>query len=108
MLVFGGGSGATSGTGGRYHPPSDTWTPMSTTGAPSASTPIAAWTGQRLLVHGASGGGAYDPAADAWTPLPAPSLPSGTAVGASVWTGSEWLIFGRNHGHYTDVIRYVP
>lgn len=108
MLVYGGDGAGASGTGGSYDPASNSWAAIKSDGAPALTAPLAVWTGTQLLLHGAGGGGAYDPATDAWSTIPLTSLPSGTAVGSSVWTGTEWLIFGRNHGHYTDVIRYVP
>ena len=49
MVVWGGyGSSISLNTGGRYDPATDTWTPTSTVGAPSArSYHTAVWTGSR-------------------------------------------------------------
>ena len=60
-----------------------------------------AWTGPELLVVGARGLGlfdgikdaaAYDPATDTWRDLP--GLPMQINDGASVWTGSELIVYG--------------
>src|SRR5882672_3459844 len=69
MFVWGGqdNSGALN-TGGRYNPATDTWTPMTTSNAPSPQiAPVAAWTGTYLIVWGNSGpvrGGRYNPTTD--------------------------------------------
>ena len=101
MLVWGGGPGAAVGPrplgdGGRYEPATDTWSPISAAGAPSArSGHTAVWTGAAMLVWGGSGpgvavlgdGAAYAPAADAWRPLPGAGAPSPRTSHAVVWTG---------------------
>ncbi|MBZ5637627.1 MAG: hypothetical protein LAO51_02600 [Acidobacteriia bacterium] len=109
MVVWGGHDytdlyGATHflGTGGRYDPAADAWTPMSTTGAPAPrSYHSAVWTGCRFVVWGGQGdgglldtGGRYDPLADAWTPTSTSTPPTGRSSASSVWTGSEMVIWG--------------
>jgi len=41
-------------------------------------------------------GGIYDPVADTWTTIPKTGAPSGRIGAASVWTGSEILVWGGN------------
>jgi hypothetical protein len=54
MLVWGGlGALGELNTGGAYNPPTNTWTSMTTTNAPSAREfHTAVWTGARMLVWG--------------------------------------------------------
>src|SRR5262249_12485535 len=76
MIVWGGidwplRSPTAPGTGGRYDPASSTWTPTTTSGAPSArALHTAVWTGVEMIVWGGvlsntwkDDGGRYDPAA---------------------------------------------
>lgn len=90
--------------GGRYRPSSDTWTALSTMGAPSPRGRFnAVWTGAELLVWGGQSpdgisrrdGAIYDPATDRWRPMAALPAQLGGDVAASVWTGSYVLTVGR-------------
>ena len=62
------------GTGGRYSPSTDSWTPTSTTNAPTARfAHTAIWTGTEMIVWGGynnsnrfNTGGRYDPSTDTW------------------------------------------
>ena len=116
MIVWGGyyySSGQVPlNSGGRYDPATDTWTPMSAVGAPSARLGHGAvWTGQEMFVTYGTGPGAagfpglYDPAADGWRTV---TNPSGEPQRASnndstvLWTGTEVLMFSGN------VVRYNP
>ena len=101
-------------TGGRYNPVSNTWTPLSTTGAPAGrNAHFAVWTGTRMLVWGGildSGqddttGGLYNPATDTWTAMSTVNAPRGLAAQYSVWTGSELFAFEQNS---VVVKRYSP
>jgi len=112
MIVWGGAScvacaNAELGTGARYNPVTDTWTPVSTVNAPEARfSHTAIWTGTRMIVWGGAteggtatltalnSGGAYDPATDTWTPLATASAPQARHCHSAVWTGSEMLVFG--------------
>ena len=88
MLIWGGldsvyydlngvGNFEFSTTGGLYHPPSNTWTTISTTGAPTPRyTPAAVWVDGYMAVWGgqnASGtlqdGGLYNPTTDTWSTI---------------------------------------
>lgn len=114
MLVWGGrdSSGALN-TGGRYDPATDTWTPMSTSNAPSPQLAVvAAWTGTHLIVWGNSGpvrGGRYDPATDTWLPLNETNGPSPRTEHSAVWTGTHLIIWGGASGGYVNTgARYDP
>src|SRR5699024_9044825 len=81
MIVWGGGpdaagcviQGTPLNTGGRYNPATDSWTPTSTTNAPSPRAGHSAiWTGSEMIVWGGATstnvffntGGRYNPATD--------------------------------------------
>lgn len=78
------------------------WTPLSTTGAPSARVGhTVVWTGQHLLVWGGFGnssylgnGGRYAPASDTWLPLATQDAPAPRRLHTALWTGNEMLILG--------------
>ena len=60
MIVWGGFGptffGGLSNDGGRYNPLSDTWTPVTTVGAPAVRTRhTAVWTGKEMIVWGGLG-----------------------------------------------------
>ena len=84
-----------------YNPATDTWRPLADPPAEITRSGSAhVWTGSELLVTacacnaGTSAGlWSYDPATDAWRSLP--DIPGGIRLyAASVWTGSEWLVWG--------------
>lgn len=118
LLVWGGQSTSASsiryGDGGRYDPASDSWTPISTIGAPDARTHHrGVWTGSELIVWGgwtgtgrqmSDTGGRYDPATDSWTPTSQVNAPTQRRDFAMVWTGSRVLIWGgRDDDTGTDL-----
>ena len=112
MIVWGGRSctgcvNAELATGARYNPATDSWTPTSTVNAPEARYEhTAIWTGTRMIVWGGAteggtatltalnSGGIYDPETDTWTALTTTSAPQARSCHASVWTGTEMLVFG--------------
>ncbi|HZM70421.1 MAG TPA: kelch repeat-containing protein [Candidatus Cryosericum sp.] len=106
MLVWGGLDGVTPfglDSGGRYDPQADTWTPTSTTGAPTARTSqTAVWTGSRMVVWGGSSsgvfavntGGRYDPVTDTWTPTATAVAPTARDGHSAVWTGGLMIVWG--------------
>jgi hypothetical protein len=111
MLVWGGEDGTTQvNTGGIYDPATDSWTDITTTGAPSErTTHTAVWTGSRMLVWGGfddsntlNTGGIYDPATDSWTDITTTGAPSARRNRSAVWTGSRMLVWGGFDGS-TDV-----
>ena len=109
MIVWGGcdtfGCGNALATGGRYDPASDTWTPTSTAGAPTARwLHTAVWTGSLMVVWSGCDsfscanptptGGRYDPASDTWTPTSIAGAPSGRRLHTAVWSGSRMIVWG--------------
>jgi N-acetylneuraminic acid mutarotase len=124
MIVWGGCvSAGTSGyfnDGGRYNPIANSWTAVSTNGAPVGRCQhTAVWTGGEMIVWGGVGasgyandGGRYDPVANTWTALPGSGAPAGRCQHTAVWTGSEMIVWGGYNGGYSgyfnDGGRYDP
>jgi hypothetical protein len=126
MIVWGGvgASGAQFGSGARYDPVADAWSPVSTANAPAGrANPAAVWTGTEMIVWGGRGafpnpqtyfdtGGRYDPASDTWTPMAVAGAPAGRTLHSAVWTGSEMVVWGgSNNSGFTllnDGGRYDP
>ncbi len=120
MIVWGGNPDVTSTehltTGGRYNPATDTWTPVSTAGAPTARIwHTAVWTGKEMIVWGGildekvpdnlNIGGRYNPATDTWSTLPDSGAPCPRFHHAAIWTGSEMIIWG---GSPADLLVNCP
>ena len=90
--------------GRRYNPLADTWTPMSTAGAPAINAeapPV--WTGREMIVWGAfidndatltPAGGRYDPSTDTWKPISLTGAPDARQMHSAVWTGTEMVVWG--------------
>jgi hypothetical protein len=130
MVVWGGITSPDSGAtfncfsdGGLYNPANDTWTAVTTNGAPSARVVngnggTSVWTGSQMLVWGGrnnlggilGGGGCYTPAVNSWTTITTNGAPSTRFDYAMVWTGSEMIIWGGMSEFYTygDGARYNP
>src|SRR5439155_13216436 len=124
MIVWGGYSLMFSGAfcmnpsttyyndGARYNPGTDTWTPVSTTGAPSVRLyHTAVWTGSSMIVWGGGAtfgtntGGRYDPVGDSWTPTSTLNAPTPRWLyHSAVWTGSEMIVWG---GFDSAALQYV-
>jgi N-acetylneuraminic acid mutarotase len=120
MIVWGGSVSTNAGItiyadGALYDPAGDTWSPMNVVpGVNSAPYAVAAvWTGTELLVWGifvppgtlpsepptsAPVMVAYDPSTNAWTSLADNDAPSWRGGFATVWTGTEMLIWGGTSG----------
>ena len=113
MIVWGGFSctacaNAELGTGARYTPSTDVWTPTSTTSAaPSArGNHTAVWTGSKMIVWGGNNdaapgppalfasGGVYDPTTNSWVATNLFGAPLPTRCHSAVWTGTEMIVFG--------------
>ena len=107
MFVWGGGeSGTFLNTGGRYHFATDTWQPIPTSGAPSGRwLHGAVWTGTEMLIWGGrdnffpsagnkGDGGRYNPTSNSWRSISAERAPSPRSQSATIWTGSEMIIWG--------------
>jgi hypothetical protein len=123
IIVWGGitaQNGTPLNTGARYNPATDTWTPMSTVGAPAArNTHVVVWTGTRMIVWGGetpgynymNTGGIYDPETDTWTGATTlVNAPSPRGNLAAVWTGTRMLLWGGedpskfNTGYFYDPV----
>lgn len=112
MIVWGGFdpiSGDNFNDGARYNPATDTWTPMTTVGAPVPRDSFAAvWTGTEMIVWGGwnghddfapyfqNSGGRYNPETDTWTATNSLLAPEARQHHSAVWTGTKMIIWGGN------------
>ena len=105
MIVWGGWLGGEYyvGTGGRYDPSIDTWTPTNNSDAPtSRSYHTAVWTGNEMIIWGGfnfndgylNTGGRYNPITDSWVPTTTINAPAGREFHTAVWTGNEMIVWG--------------
>ena len=112
MIVWGGLDGTTGSAvadGAALDPKQNTWSPVSTAGAPPARhSHCAVWTGAKMIVWGGFGtsdyevtGGVYDPVSDSWTAMSTTAAPSGRTSFACVWSGTQLLVWGGSHGSGT-------
>ena len=104
--------------GEAYDPATDGWRIIASppVGFVSDRSP-AVWTGRELLVWPWDGGGstmritpiAYDPATDSWRELAEPPIERRQQA-ASVWTGTEWIVWGGTTGdkEFDDGAAYDP
>ena len=108
-------------TGARYNPARNTWTSVTSSGAPVArSQHTAVWTGSEMIVWGGlngrgnlNDGGRYSPAADSWLPVGSTDSLAARHSHTAVWTGSEMMVWGGWNGwndgiHFGDGSRYNP
>jgi N-acetylneuraminic acid mutarotase len=120
MLVWGGYIYGYAVTGGAaYDPGTNSWTPLSTAGEPSARYDhTAVWTGNEMIVWGGrnslgstfDNGFRYDPLSDTWKPVSTNGAPSARYGHTAVWTGSEMIVWGGSAptGFLNDGARYDP
>jgi len=111
MLIWGGYNGTDLATGSRFDPVALAWSPISTTGAPSGSGYVQAWTGSNLIVWSTAGGKRYDPVANAWTPMSAVDAPTGPVNFVGTWAGNRFVVWGASDtgsGIATGGGRYDP
>jgi len=108
MLVWGGRAHffarESRGDGARYDPETDTWEPMSSQGAPTPRSQMAAvWTGHELIIWGGrddgtnnfNDGARYNPETDTWLDMaPAPAELEASHAATSIWTGKEMIVWG--------------
>jgi N-acetylneuraminic acid mutarotase len=88
--------------GARYNPATDSWTPVSTNGAPGTGSG-SVWTGKEMIVWGTSrSAGRYDPVADSWTAITTNGAPTGGVT--AVWTGNEMMVWGRGGARYNPSV----
>lgn len=95
----------------------DTWTPTSTTNAPSGRRyHTAVWTGTEMIVWGGGNdsafslntGGKYNPSTDTWTATSTTNAPSARRLHTAVWNGSEMIAWGGMLGYSNTGGRYNP
>lgn len=110
LLLWGGneGDGARHFADGyAFDPATSTWRMIAHSPLSVRSWPAAVWTGTELLIWGGSDGSwpgesqladgaAYDPSTDSWRSIAA--APFANAPIASVWTGTEMLVWGSYRG----------
>ncbi len=109
MIVFGGfeidGEVWNSfGDGARYNPTTDSWSTLSSSGAPSSRTAhTAVWTGNEMLIWGGrylpdytflDTGARYNPANNTWTSIPTSGAPTARAAHVAVWSGTRMIVWG--------------
>jgi N-acetylneuraminic acid mutarotase len=98
--------------GGRYNPAGNSWTAVTTTGAPAArDLHTAVWTGSEMIVWGGFGsglndGGRYNPAGNSWTAVTTSGAPAARFYHTAVWTGSEMIVWGGSA--FNDTWSYTP
>ena len=132
-LIFG-GRGSKDGkfpaqvlnSGARYNPANNSWTSLSSDGAPTARRlHSAVWSGREMMVWGGESslssaqpvktGARYDPAVNRWFPISTNGAPGSRRGHLVVWTGHRMLIWGgerssdRSGGVYDPVLnRWQP
>jgi N-acetylneuraminic acid mutarotase len=108
MIVWGGQenflNGSLLATGAQYDPASDSWSNLSSIGAPSARRDHSAvWTGSAMLIWGGNGGentpflrsGArYSPGTNAWAGISLTNAPTERRGHTAVWSGQRMLVWG--------------
>ncbi len=110
MIVWGGdqispGVSSTD-TGAKYNPATDTWTAITSVGAPSPRNQATAiWTGTEMIIWGGAddccntgndvaSGAKYNVVTDAWTAMPIVTSAWGFFSHSVVWTGDKMIIWG--------------
>ncbi len=122
MIVWGGRTYTTDysylNTGGRYSPAGDTWSLVTTTGAPAGRDGHAAiWTGSQMVVWGGfysvsyneyylNTGGRYNPSANSWSDLALSGAPSARGGHTGIWTGTQAVFWGGQSGSYPDYVYF--
>jgi hypothetical protein len=108
MIVWGGWP--VTNAGGIYNPKTNTWSAITTVGAPSARRwHTATWTGSKMVVYGGingssafqNDGGIYDPLTDTWTTIPT-STGFGMQSMVSFWIGSTVGLVHWNEIRFLD------
>lgn len=106
MIIWGGEDfdlGGPANTGALYDPETDTWTEMSTGGAPLLMFPEVLWAGDRMIVWGGwdpidgnptNTGAMYDPETDTWAEISDVNAPVARDSAIILWTGTEMIVWG--------------
>lgn len=91
--------------GGRYDPQEKSWRLLAAADLAGRWAHHSAWTGSEMLIWGGSNrpehvggvlgdGALYSPHSNTWRPMNTVGAPSGRVAGVSVWTGTDWIIWG--------------
>lgn len=87
--------------GAIFDPALNTWTPVSTVGAPAPRNEISfIWTGTKGLFWGGhngapmTNGAIFDPTLNTWSPLSFTNQPTARNRFRAVWTGTEMFVWG--------------
>ncbi len=122
MYVVGGYDSDVINDSAKYNPTLDTWTSIAafTSALASRANVQTVWTGSKILIWGGhdsmptwyQDGATYDPSNDTWTVMPvnAGSAPSARRLACSIWTGTEFIVWGGQGGGgiVSDGGRYNP
>jgi N-acetylneuraminic acid mutarotase len=122
MIVWGGQWDHAVQTGGRYNPNTNSWVRTNHNAPTGRSRHSAIWTGSEMIVWGGEDGnynhlmgvtntGAqYHPSTDRWTRTSLSNAPSARSSHATVWTGTEMIVWGGfdYFGGLTTGGRYNP
>ena len=99
--IDGNATGEYLADGGKYNPSTNTWTTISTIGAPPSRWQVpAAWTGTYMIIwstdeDGNTTGARYNPATDTWSAIgTSPTAPMGSSK--MFWTGTHVLVLNYN------------
>ena len=110
MVVWGGGDvagNADYASGGRYDPAANTWSAMTTAGAPAGRRgAYGFWTGSRVLIYGgvdrngapSAAVNLYDPVNNTWSAATTQNAPSSRTEPVVGWSGSLLLLYGGRPG----------
>jgi hypothetical protein len=114
MLVWGGSelggvTPAVLGNGSAYNAATQTWSAISSAGAPVARYfHGAVWTGQEMILWGGNTtntafnytatGSRYNPVSGSWTGMTTTTVPAGRILPLMAWTGSELIVWGGSSG----------
>ena len=90
---------------------SGNWVSTSINVAPTLATPVAVWTGYKMIVWGddpfnGPSGGVYDPVIDSWSELSSVNAPPYGSKTSAVWTGTEMIIWGGRR--FSEGYAYDP
>jgi len=117
-LIVWGGRNVNSflNTGSRYDPATASWTPTSTSGAPSPGRidHSAVWTGTEMIVWGGGddtprqNGGRYNPTSNTWLATPLTGAPTPRRWHFAFWTGTEMLVWGGDGTTEQNGARFNP
>lgn len=92
------------GIGQSFDPQTNSWSPISSTNAPSTRNQHSAiWTGTKMIIWGGvhpstgnrlNSGGIYDPISDSWESITLTDAPSARYQHVAIWHSDHMLIFG--------------